>query len=364
MPIKFRCVHCRQFLGISPSKAGEVTDCPACGRTVRVPNLDGSVAPLPAGRIDPGDQQLADALSALSRIGSTTRAADESGFTAVIAAPTAVTAIPRSTAPGLVTVPTQPPLPAERVAPVPAPQTVVDPQSELLFEFEPSLDEPIRATRGRPRTNELRIAAAILALVVVFLAGFFTGRVAGGRGGGTGSKPAPAPSPVVPVAAVQSPAAAAAPAQGSSSTTVSGLAGKITWQSADGQRRADSGARVLAFPVTRPAAPPLHVAGFRAGTVPTDRERAMSEIRAAGGDSAIADDAGRYSLQLAAGRYDVLFVSRHQSRDSTEPLTVEISAVLAAWFDQPAGLVGSVGVTLVPAEFDGSSLRLDHSFEK
>lgn len=154
------------------------------------------------------------------------------------------------------------------------------------------------------------------------------------------------------------------PVHGSAPAAPPGLSGTVTWQSADGQQRGDGGARVLAFPVSRPASPPLHVAGFRAGTVPTDRERAMAEIRAAGGDSVIANDSGRYSLQLAAGRYDVLFVSRHQSRDSAQPLEAEVSALLAAWFDQPAGLVGSVGVSLVPAEFDGSSLRLDHGFEK
>lgn len=363
MPIKFRCVHCRQFLGISPSKAGQLTDCPACGRTVRVPNLDGTVAPLPAARINPGDQQLADALSALSRIGAKPEIENSSAATAVMSAPAAVAAAPRSAAPAVVAVPTQPPLPAERVAPAPAPQGPAGPEPELLFNFEPSLEEPIRSVRAKSQSNELKIAAAILGVTAVFLAGFFTGRMVG-RSHGTESEAAATAQQAAAIDAPQAPAPVAAPAPAFAPVTISGVAGTVSWQTADGQTRGDGGARILAFPVDRPASPPLHVAGFRAGTVPTERERAMAEIRAAGGDSTIADDSGRYSLQLAAGRYDVLFVSRHQSRDSAQPLVPSVTELLAAYFDQPAGLVGSVGVSLVPAEFDGSSLQLDHTFPR
>lgn len=47
MSIQFRCVHCRQLLGISSSRAGTQVDCPACGRTLRVPaETGGHSAPL------------------------------------------------------------------------------------------------------------------------------------------------------------------------------------------------------------------------------------------------------------------------------------------------------------------------------
>ena len=66
MPIKFRCQHCRQFLGISRAKAGEVFDCPTCGWTLRVPELDGTVKPLPGPGLDMGDSKLAQALDELA----------------------------------------------------------------------------------------------------------------------------------------------------------------------------------------------------------------------------------------------------------------------------------------------------------
>jgi len=69
MPIKFRCQQCRQFLGISRSQAESVVDCPTCGRTIRVPALDGTVRPLPKPGLDPQDSKLTAALDELASIG-------------------------------------------------------------------------------------------------------------------------------------------------------------------------------------------------------------------------------------------------------------------------------------------------------
>ncbi|MCA9048054.1 MAG: hypothetical protein KDA89_04965 [Planctomycetaceae bacterium] len=72
MPIKFRCMHCQQLLGISRSRAGATVDCPQCGRTLRVPGPDGKIlrptTPREAAR---GDQDLLSALSELSRFSET-----------------------------------------------------------------------------------------------------------------------------------------------------------------------------------------------------------------------------------------------------------------------------------------------------
>ncbi len=96
MPIKFRCQHCRQFLGISRAKAGEIFDCPTCGWTLRVPDLDGTIKPLPGPGLDMGDSKLAQALDELASMekpasmekkpvsnGPTRSAADSAGGTGV-----------------------------------------------------------------------------------------------------------------------------------------------------------------------------------------------------------------------------------------------------------------------------------------
>jgi len=43
MPIRFRCVYCKQLMGISRRKAGKVVRCPKCSNQVMVPV--GEVAP-------------------------------------------------------------------------------------------------------------------------------------------------------------------------------------------------------------------------------------------------------------------------------------------------------------------------------
>jgi DNA-directed RNA polymerase subunit RPC12/RpoP len=40
MPIRFRCVYCKQLMGISRRKAGTVVRCPKCTRQVMVPMAD------------------------------------------------------------------------------------------------------------------------------------------------------------------------------------------------------------------------------------------------------------------------------------------------------------------------------------
>ena len=69
MPIKFRCNYCRQFLGISRAQAGGIVDCPTCGRSIRVPLLDGTLQPLPEPELNLQDAHLARALDELARLG-------------------------------------------------------------------------------------------------------------------------------------------------------------------------------------------------------------------------------------------------------------------------------------------------------
>jgi len=68
MPIKFRCVHCGQYLGISRSKAGTVVDCPTCGRSVGVPQKDGQAERVDSPSLNHNDSELAEALREVAAI--------------------------------------------------------------------------------------------------------------------------------------------------------------------------------------------------------------------------------------------------------------------------------------------------------
>jgi phage FluMu protein Com len=53
MPIRFRCRHCQQLLGIARRKAGQSVRCPTCRREVTVPHEDEEPSPRPpAGAFD------------------------------------------------------------------------------------------------------------------------------------------------------------------------------------------------------------------------------------------------------------------------------------------------------------------------
>jgi hypothetical protein len=44
MPIRFRCEHCQQLMGIARRKAGSRVNCPTCGLSVTVPSADAADA--------------------------------------------------------------------------------------------------------------------------------------------------------------------------------------------------------------------------------------------------------------------------------------------------------------------------------
>lgn len=48
MPIRFRCEHCHQLLGIARRKSGTRVECPTCHALVLVPNEDQEDSPAPA----------------------------------------------------------------------------------------------------------------------------------------------------------------------------------------------------------------------------------------------------------------------------------------------------------------------------
>lgn len=365
MPIKFRCSHCRQFLGISPSRAGQMTDCPTCGRTVRVPNLDGSVTPVPKAGISLADSQLVRALSTVSRIGSVVEDADDSPPVAVnvAKAESEMVRVPELSVPTAVAEPAVPVLEPEPVIPLAGPtersQSEMPPH--LFADFEAAAAErPTKSVRRRSQTApELQIVGVALAAIAIFIAGFLAGRFSSRPAAATEAANVPAAQqdagPAANAAAVADAAAAAAP-------VTDGVYGQVTYSMAGGSARPDGGTRVLAVPVERPEGLPLATSGFRAGAAPTVRNQAQEALRSIGGAFSVANAQGQYSLPLSAGEYDVLFLSRHRPREAEAPLDADVQEVLDAYFDQPAGLIGSIAVQHKRIEFGGKSLSVDCEF--
>lgn len=351
MPIKFRCPHCQQFLGISRAKAGVLTDCPMCGRTVRVPGLDGKVAPLPSPELDLGDRGLAQALDALAAL--------ESG-PAVVAeletAPKKVKLVPLAAAPAIEAVPIATP-DVQDVDETLSTHRSADPLRDLASipaarEAEANRSAKYPFSRGK---RELAWGAG----------GLFLGLLVGRMTASPGAEPS-ADLEKRPVAeAGPNPAVAVVAAQPLPADSKRAVEGRVTYTTAMDETRPDAGARVLVLPFKHPAASRIAARSFQAGSGAGDFKLAQAAIRTLGGDFATADAEGRYEIALTApGKYRLLIISRYQARPDSA-LDPELEAVLKEWFDQPQALLGQMQSLSADVQFDGqkSSLR-DHLFPR
>jgi hypothetical protein len=366
MPIKFRCPHCEQFLGISRGKAGMLTDCPACGRTIRIPDLDGSVKPLPSAELDHRDADLAHALDALAEIAHGDAAGR--GGVAVKTPAAAVVAPDREIHPRPLPEPIaiEAPLPAAAVAATAAEEAraaregVRAPARDPLVELAGLATAAQLAVRNSahrpPNWAPGLIAAAVAAGLVLFAAGFFLGRAQ-----------AVSTGPVTTDYGAASDTATAPPSSPVAETgLMPALTGRVTYDAGDGGTKPDAAARIIALPEQRLGTATISVIGFRSGAEVADRELGRASLRALGGDFALADEQGQYTIQLReAGPYQLLILSRHQPRDDAEPLDAGVQRSLAEFFDRPMGLIGGVQYDFSTFRFQGGSAApRDHTFHR
>lgn len=411
MPIKFRCQHCRQFLGISRGKAGTIVDCPTCGRTIRVPELDGTIKPLPKPGLNTKDSELARALYELASIGES-EAPPESKVEPEPKRKPVLRSVEIAPLPAPVPIevsaPPPPPhhsstpeegrpwastaapgeawrrliaaandgssdasredqvgtrdevalVPAAQIAAAFASQTAGEneepvPLAELVSEIVPADSRPQTAgvSDSFHWTPQLSlIFSGILALV--FAVGFWAGRVTS--------------TPAVPVAQLMSQADSAHPdpfvtADVSSERTPS-IRGRITYVTGSGERKPDRGARLLVLPARRAGSTRITPVGLRPDAPSEDRQVAITVIRAAGGDFAVTDDEGRFEIALSgAGQFQILVLSNSLSRDDAE--TGAVDAVLNPFFERPAQIYGRVRFHLEPIRHSGNAVTpWDFSF--
>jgi len=358
MPIKFRCTHCQQFLGISRAKAGSVTDCPSCGRTIRVPELDGSVKPLPKPKLNLEDAGLSNALNALAGIDQRQRVAVQvSGPELHDDEETVGHRAPVAVAEPQLVQPLPAPIPIEVNAEVRSHKlSPARPAEDVLAEVEELT--PPRITKPQP-SRGIPVLALIVSLLLSSILFFGVGFVAGRL---TVRTPRAAASE-----SIRPEKVASATAPGLVEVLddwTPALTGRITYLPVAGNPRPDEGARIIVMPEQRSGTVTLPVAGFRAGADEADLQLARSSLRALGGDYAVADADGIYRVQLpTAGSYHVLIISRHQPRTGDTVVDPKLQSVLAEYFDRPASLVGSVAYAFSNFRFQGDEPSpRDHAF--
>lgn len=337
MPIKFRCSHCQQFLGISRSKASTLTDCPTCGRTIRVPSLDGTVAPVPSPKLNLEDSELRNALGALadldgdptvesgeeleiaSAVFKPSLHQEEESFHAVVAEPIASPeAVPEELA-----VEAEPNKSGESLSPL----------SELAnAEYAIPIIEPEEENRDRV------IRFVLLAVLGggLFAIGFLIGR-------------ATAPLATESVAEIEEIKVGVKeiPVQAADANIVEEAAaqvrGRITYETVTGDQRADNGARVLVLPLEISVDELLVADGFRVGATEAEQEDFADRVSALGGEFVVSDADGRYTIsELLPGEYGVLIGSRFQSRDDANQHEPEVVEFLSKYIKNTNRVLGRV----------------------
>lgn len=388
MPIKFRCQHCRQFLGISRGKAGLVVDCPTCGRSIRVPDLDGIVKPLPQQPgLNPKDSELRNALDELANIG---RPIQDSHSPVQSDALHQVDEAEGAPEP----VRLAPPSPIELPPVVPSPPVEIAVQRPLASDEEKawrttrpkeawktlqelaaedsSHDSAPAATSDNRRTPSatntshddrndapptrstvpIRLfALGILALA--FATGFWAGRLTQSSTGNESASSENNSAKVV----QQVPTAASLPP--------AAVRGRISYQTDAGDRKPDQHARVIILPVQWSGKTKLKMDGFRIGDSTDDQRVAKASIKAMGGDFATTDDLGEYSVSLPfAGQYHVFVLSNSISRPASED-TKEIEAKWSLYFERPTQLLGHIQIHTESIRYSGQTTELwDYTFPR
>src|SRR5262249_8474603 len=151
MPIRFRCQHCKQLLGIARRKAGTHVNCPTCRRQVMVPDKDEDEPNQPAP--SPAEVQQVPAKAQAQE-----QLFERDDFAALLRPPP-------SLAPGVASAA---PLPAPAPSNRPAPRNEAEPAWQGEGETAGLVLSPARAT--------LLTVGVILLLAVAFGAGLLVGR--------------------------------------------------------------------------------------------------------------------------------------------------------------------------------------------
>lgn len=386
MPIKFRCEHCRQFLGISHSKAGKLVDCPTCGRTIRVPDEEGNVQPLPELKLNLQDAKLNSALQELAMLGNEETPAFEPESAVAVAESDDAEETPQAAKPSLVIAPPPPVVAAPvRLDPLlpakPIPIPIHDPRqpapvatmqelaalANLPTRADPATEQPIVTTElplgSLPRSPSMTKRFGIGWIIAGTLLGFVGGFLVRGR---DADSPPSLPNVSADAGAKPTPADHANKASGSPNDKSASVRGSITFQTEGGEQRPDKGARVLVLPETRRGTIKLPVVGLRPSDSATDAAVASASLQALGGGVAVVDDAGNFEMgKLAPGHYRVLALSRYQPRDDRVAIDAELKEILESYFEKAEPLLGKCQFQLDKIKVTGQQPALwNHSFAR
>ena len=365
MPIKFRCQHCQQLLGISVSRAGAVVDCPQCGRSLRVPELDGKTRKLPDAKSDVrSDSALLTALSELSSLGDLEKNAPTEDGRRVpeyvaSASHTAAVEAPRP-APERIEVEQ---VSVERIADTPTEVSLVEDGpfelSESLSEFVDGSDSlsddlltEMRQVSDPAASPLLLIFGGVLLLLLGATAGWWFGRSeqVNATAAAADNKP-------------ELHAQDRAVADAGGVTAGIHVSGTVEYQDASGRVLPDVGSLVLLLPAERSGTLLFQARALTRAPEHSDRIATLAGLSAVGGAVDTVDDEGHYQLASKVSQPSVVVVvSTHQARPADVSILPKLSVLLETWFDSTSHICGKLAVQSSEVTAAPSAQTLDFRF--
>ena len=321
MPIKFRCQHCDHLLGISRKKAGEQFDCPACGRGIRVPDLDGNTRPVEEQQLRTNDPKLMDAFRELDEIDTT---------------PRPITLEPRVRVSGVVLNP----LPKNEPKELGVVRSNIHAKEEesdeidVYEELKPILLSPPNQ-RNMVRRESFNAASWFSLTFILVLVAFGGGYYLGASNQFGQKEPQIEDQTKKPVGDNDP-----APPQPGAYL----IKGQVNYKQPSGETRPDRGARIFLLPQKYAGGNKLPANGFRAGDSAEEFAQAKLALEKLGGSATIVKDDGRYEFTVQeSGDFSLVIVSRFAERTDNEIVTALVVPILVAFFEKPNEVIGKVG---------------------
>lgn len=373
MPIKFRCKHCHQLLGIAVSRAGAVVDCPQCGRSLRVPELDGKTRKLPnAAAKTKGDSALISALSELSALNSTdivpeqppqieTAAPVEKNLPQPIPARVAKTDIEDPTASFMQLHNERTDLDDQH-----GPVTIDDPLADLAAWNEDvspkGLSNDILAEIRDTNRHEqwASIHTTIYGIVAIT-----TGLIVGWWLKSQDESPS---GPTVHNGAqvIAKGQDIKAPKGANSTPNNRGIVqGRVEYTDASGDIKLDSGATILLLPTVRVGTIKFDGRSLKQKIGDPDRSATEAALATIGGFVTQADAFGQFSIPADLNTpCSLIAISRHQARPSDVKVIQDVTTTLQAYFESSSHLCGKLAVKITKPAAVGTKNEVNFRFDE
>lgn len=310
MPIQFRCRYCQQLLGISRSRAGSQVDCPACGRSLRVPLEHGARAEANPHEVAASDPQLIQALE-------------------VLAAP-----VENSAKAGSSTESTTSRAPDSRTF---SEQTL----QEIASIAPPTHTAPPELRTSKPSANFRTLMFSFLVVASAFAAGYFFPHTHSAWKT-SGNPPQPPRNPAR--QAIDIPGNAPQPAE-------TRFSGTVLYQNAAGDLLPDAGALIIMTPQQNPTSLKMDARPLKE---PPDHP-AHKAIKAALAELQVlvtttsAD--GTYSFPISeSANLQLIAVSRHKSGLPNAETPDAVRKAIEEWFDSAPHLTGRLAATVTTVQ--------------